>query len=383
MSYSFSPYTPLYHEALDDWGLSAGTRVWNANGSFVPVESLSAGDIVFGISFDLEDEYLPLKDNPVDPSENIVKVWRPVLRARRVLGVETVTARAWQLTFGEHTKQYEARRLVGGADTHVTLFPLTHQFTVSKRLVDIQTAVAETNPRVGSGEREAMELDIEWSMAEGRPMYRPTPFTGQPCGELATIIPYEAYGGQTGMLRADIRPYSRYLFSQVREVVPVQEASVLYKLHLQPDTPATNSGVAPDALPRCNVICQTPFAEEKKSRRVASDRMSQEVSGVTDPADFMARWDEWAARRETKRPGPSGPVSKEKISTTMNGMFYDSQRDPEKAQALERYYGLQGGFLNGGILVDLPVDPHAHRAPDETPGEAQDSEPDVAEAVDA
>ena len=180
-------------------------------------------------------------------------------------------------------------------------------------------------------------------------MYRPTPYTGTPVGDMATIIPYEAYGGQAGLLRADIRSYNRYLFSQVREVIPVKATTELYQLKLVADT-KPEYGIGEGDKPRSNMICQTPFSDKKKKRKVISDYMSAEVAAVQDVKDFEKRWDEW----NTDKPQITKGKAKI-ISSTSQGMYYDSKNDPKLSAGLEKYYGIKGGFLNGGILLDIPI----------------------------
>lgn len=332
--------TPLYHEALDDWGLCAGTRIWDASGNFVAVEDIKPGDLVFGITYRLEKEYVPRSRKASQRAEDIVDVWRPVLCARRVRSVKTVTARAWQLTFGDANKLFEHRRLVAGGATQVHIFPLSRIRDHSKRLVDCLTAL--DNPRKGSGLRQAMVIDEEASEARGEIVMKPTEQTGTAKGDLSVIIPYEHYAGQTGMIDTQIRPYARYVFTQIREVSPLLTNTTLYQLDLASDD-------AGGARRRCNVIAQTPFAPESERKTIVSDLLAEEVAQTINTQEFAQKWDDWAHNHKIT----DGP--KTEIETTKQGMFYETQPGSKTSKDLEQKFGITGGWLNGGILIELPV----------------------------
>lgn len=340
MTPTFNAYTPLYHEELDSRGLAEGTRVWAADGNFVPVESLRVGDSVFGITYQIEPLWIPLEDAR-RPEDQIFKVWRSVLTQRQVLAIDTIEARAWQLTFGDSNKMLESRRLVAGGATRVQTLP-RHDAPVSPRMVDLRTSIP--NPRTGAYSRRATEI-VELN---GRLIEQPTPYTGMPCGDYAVVIPYEMYAGQTWMMDTAVRPFNRYLFTQAREVVPLMERATLYILRLQADT-KPEFAASPDR-PRVNVIAQTPFSPDRKTRSVLMDAMAAEISRVKDPVEFARQWDEWA--KGYAGGGARTARVPSSIDTTMQGTFYGSQQGPQ-AEALERDWGIKGGWLNGGILVDL------------------------------
>ena len=360
--FEFSPFTPLHHDALDDWGLTKGTRVWMASGSFEAAQSVDAGDHVFGITFELEDVSLGEDDRG---RPRFGKAWRPKLSVREVLAVNTVRARAWQMTFGDVRAQYEARRLVAGGETHPGLFPLTHTkpFTDpdedsyahrDKQMVNCFTA--EDNPRVGSETRDARRVDREWSEEAGETKFRPTEFSGMPRGELATIIPYEAYGGQTGLFNTRVRPYNRYAFTQIREIVPLQAETELIQLFVQPDT-TEELGVSEGQSPRCNIIAQTPFAKEKRRSKIINDPNSNNLEGIQGHGareDFENQWDEYA---KTMGNAEVTGGTEEDYETESQGMFHQTRTDEETAESLKENYGIEGGFLNGGILVTTPLHP--------------------------
>lgn len=357
----FSPLTPFHHPALDTWGLAKRTRVWMADGGYLPVDEVRPGDHVLGLSFHIERDYLPRHEDPHHES-NFVQVRRPVLTARRVLGVREVQARPWQVTFGDAEAQAETRRLVCGADTQIVRFPLSGRETLTRRVVDCPTALE--NPRVATQTMEAKQLDEEASHAHGEAVYRPTQFSGQARGEMLVTVPYEAYGGQMKMLRTDVRPYNRYLYSQVREVVPLTESYPLYQLALQPDTDPKSG-----APLRCNCIVQTPFKPGSKKRRVMADHLSRARMETEDWGQYMAEWDSWVNQKQrgASAPDQAKPVDYESES---QGQHYLAQ-EPGMARELEAQYGLKGGFLNGGILVEVPVSLHA------TLGAGADSVPEV------
>lgn len=364
--FDFSPTTPLYHKAIDGWGLSVGTRVWMADGGFKPVQDIGPGDEVFGYAYRIETDYVERKPNAVDPTENLMKVWRPVLVAREVLGVETAEARAWEMTFGHDKKQYEARRLVAGGETTPRLFPVAHDHRVAKPMVACHTAL--DNPRVGSERRKAVEIDPEASQRAEEPRYKRTALTGTPRGESAVIVPYEAMGGQMNLIDTEQKGYNRYVYSQVREVVPVpgMAKAKLYQLKLQPDT-TEDLGVLPEHEPRCNVIAQTPFAGESEVRKVTTDpksgqRIQQLNSEIeSGEGDLRQQWNEYAQEMSS----PEGSESKH--TTYRQGQFYDT-KDGEKGEALEEHYNIEDGWLNGGILINLPV-----------PDEFEKANPEVAD----
>lgn len=343
---SFSPYTPLHHDALDQWGLSAGTRIWDATGNFVPIETLQEGDAVFGITFQIEQMYLNIHHRPDRPVDNIVDVWRPLLCVRHVKRVRTVEARAWQLTFGDAAKMLESRRLVAGADTRVVGFPIVHNQNTGRRLVDLHTAV--DNPRTRQLLRSAYEIDHR-AAQHGEQALTATPYTGTPRGDQVVIIPYELFAGQTGMMDTRERLYTRYLFSQVREVVPLIPTTTLYQLELEADQEA-KYGASPEA-PRCNVIAQTPFAQETQARTIYTDRYIDERELEGSPEELKQKWKDWGEAHAKERDDRAQAT----VSTNMQGMFYDSINDPKKAKALEQHYGIRGGWLNGGILIDIPI----------------------------
>jgi len=359
--FEFSPTTPLYHPDIDGWGLSIGTRVWMADGGFKPVQDIEEGDEVFGRGYQIETDYVERNPNAVDPTENLMKVWRPVLVSRTVLGKEKTEARAWEMTFGHDKKQYEARRLVAGGETTVRLFPDAHDHREAKPMVACHTAL--DNPRVGSETRKAMKLDPEASQRAKEPRYQQTALTGTPRGEQVVIVPYEAMGGQMEMIDTEQKDYNRYIFSQVREVVPVpgMEKATLYQLHLQPDT-TEDLGVLPDHEPRCNAIVQTPFAGESEVREVKSDpksgqriqRLNSEIE--SGEGDLRQRWNDYAQEMSS----PEGSESKH--TTYRQGQFHDT-KSGKKGEALSKHYNIEDGWLNGGLLVNLPV-PEEYEKPD-------------------
>lgn len=343
----FNAYTPLYHEALDNWGIGAGTHIWDASGNFVNVKSVKPGDMVFGITFRKEDEYINRVQQPDNPTDNIVKAWRPILCAREILAVDTVQARSWQLTFGDSEKLIEARRLVAGADTFVGTFPLTNEIDFCKRMVDMTTAVE--NPRTKTEFRKALQIDGEASQNAGKVVYRETPYSGQPRGDLATIIPFDIYGGQTNMLRRDIRPYHRYLYTQVREVVPIQETTTLYQIYVKGDT-SEERAVVPGKI-RCNLIAQTPFAPDKKNRTIFTSELASQLNNIKDPDKFLelcSEWDTWVKQGTPAKTNEA--TSSSEHSSHMQGSFYDK----DLTKGLENKYGMKGGYLNGGILINVP-----------------------------
>lgn len=346
--YDFSPYFPKYHEAFDDWGVVPSTRVWMATGSFQPAASVEPGDFVFGQIFRKEDVMVEDKAND---TEHIVKCWRPRLSARKVIGKRAVKARSWQLTFGDCDQQYESRRLVAGADTKVSLCPVDRE-SRSKRLVRCHTATE--NPRVETEYREAKQLDEEWSKQEGEKKFRPTQFTGQPRGSLVTVIPYESYGGQVGLFDTEERTYNRYAFAQTHEIAPLQEETILIQLALQPDT-KEELGVGPNQKPRCNMIAQTPFAAEKETRKMVTDPKSDRIDqlqGEEDVEEFEQAWDEYAQKKGNAEVTEGEEITYEKTS---QGVFHKSKNDEEIAKSLKKWYGIEDGFLNGGILLDMPT----------------------------
>lgn len=346
---SFSPYTALHHEDLDDWGLRRGTRVWKASNSFEPVQHLERGDFVFGVTFNIEDEVI---ENDRGDGK-IAQVWRPKLCAREVLGIRAVQARAWQLTFGDAENQYEARRLVAGGDTRVDRFPVHHDTREQyhERMVDLPTAV--DNPRAGSERREAKRLDREWSQEAGEPKYRPTEFTGMPRGELVTVIPYVAYGGQVGLFDTKTRSYNRYSFTQTHKAIPIEHDVELIQVLVKPDR-SVESGIADDAPPRSNLIAQTPFRKEEKTTEVVKDAHSDSLQGI-DNVEDLDEWDSYVDQIENPT-SASDTSSQEKMTheTTRQGGFYETLEDQELAEELNEKYGIEGGFLNGGILIHTP-----------------------------
>lgn len=352
-SLDLSPTTPLYHEAIDGWGLSVGTRVWMADGGFRAVQDVDEGDQVFGCAYRIETDYVEKNPNAVDPTDNLVKFWRPVLVRRKVLDKRKTKARAWEMTFGTREKQYEARRLVAGGETTIRLFPLAHDHRVGKPLVACHTVL--DNPRAGSDRRKAVKLDREASQRAEEPRYQRTDLTNTPRGESAVIIPYSALGGQREMVDAEQKEYNRYNYTQVREIVPVpgMAEATLYQLELEPDT-TEDLGVLDGYEPRCNVIAQTPFAGESEVREVTSDpksgqRVQQLNSAIeSDEHDIQSQWDQFAEEMNS-------PEGEEKKHTTYRqGQFYDT-KDGEKGEALSKHYNIEDGWLNGGILINLPV----------------------------
>lgn len=350
---SFSPLTPLASDHLDAWGFAKGTRVWMANGSYKTVEQIEKGDHVFGITWQKEDDYLPIAGATGRPEDNIVKVWRPILTARKVLDIAIIKARPWQLTFGDHEEQQDTRRLVAGGYTAINVFPFYHEENHAKSLVRCHTSVQ--NPRVQTETRAGQELDTEATSQAGRPVYRPTALTNTPRGELALIVPYEIYGGQLKMISGDIRRYNRYLFAQMREIVPLQKPTSLWQFKLQADTKEVNA--ASEDNPRCNMIAQTPFAPEKKKSRVALDNQHFQFPNadlsMTNPEVFKQKWEAWAKEMKESQGKEENSAEIEQQEVSVQGQFYESQR-PEIAQDLKKSYNIEGGWLNGGILITVP-----------------------------
>lgn len=348
----FDKLYPLYHKELDSWGFSPGTRIWMADGDVKPAEDINVGDEVFGQAFQKETSYIP-QDPDARAVENLSEVWRPILSSREVLGVQEVKARAWQLTFGPKAHQYQSRRIVAGGETRAHILPVVHERMPSRRIVDCRTTLE--NPRTEMMKRRADRLDPEWSREEGKPMKKPTEFSGTPAGDLVTIIPYDAFGGQTGLMKTDQRSYERYRYCQAREVIPLMEETTLYQFRLTADT-VPELGVGPDDPPRCNIIAQTPFANEKRRSSYISDKSSkafEDLNGHDDAEKFEDEWDSFAQEAQ-KSGGPDlNPGDEKVIEATQQGVFWDSESG-EKSEGLEKAYGIEGGFLNGGILFDMP-----------------------------
>jgi hypothetical protein len=170
-------------------------------------------------------------------------------------------------------------------------------------------------------------------------------------------------GGQMEMIDTEQKDYNRYIFSQVREVVPVpgMETATLYQLHLQPDT-TEDLGVLPDHEPRCNAIVQTPFAGESEVREVNSDPQSgqriQKLNSEIESGEGNLRqqWNEFAQEMSS----PEGSESKH--TTYRQGQFHDT-KSGKKGEALSKHYNIEDGWLNGGLLVNLPV-PEEYEKPD-------------------
>jgi len=351
MSNSFDKLSPLYHEGLDNWGFSPGTRIWMTDGGTKPAHEIEVGDEVFGVAFNKEVVYVP--ENPsARPTENLKKVWRPVLTTREVLGTRKKIARAWQMTFGPKAQQYETRRVVAGGETKAHVLPVTDEGMPSHRLVDVRTTVE--NPRTKLMKRRAERVDPEWSKEEGKRMTQPTALSGTPTGDLVTVIPYDAYGGQTGLMKTDERTYERYRYCQAREVIPLMEECELFQFRVTADT-VEELGVGEDDPPRCNIIAQTPFDNETKKTSYMSDRsasMIDQLNGHDDVEEFERNWDNFA--EEAQKNGPQrNPGEQKQIEATKQGVFWDSV-EGEKAEGLQQAYGIEGGFLNGGILFDMP-----------------------------
>lgn len=347
----FDKLSPLYHQDLDSWGFSPGTRVWMTDGGTKPCSEIDVGDEVFGLAFQKEVEYVP--ENPNGrPTDNLKQVWRPVLTSREILGKQKKVARAWQLTFGPKAQQYESRRIVCGGETKPHILPVTHDGMPSHRLVDLRTGVE--NPRTEIMKRRAERIDPEWSKEKGEKVTKPTALSGTPTGDSVTIIPYDAYGGQTGLMKTDERTYERYRFVQAREVIPLMRECTLYQFRVTPDT-VEELGVGKDQAPRCNMIAQTPFDNETKKTSYMSDRsasMIENLNGHDDVEEFEKNWDKFAEQAEKSGP-KKNPGGQEQIEATKQGVFWDSV-EGEKAEGLEQAYGIEGGFLNGGILFDMP-----------------------------
>jgi hypothetical protein len=222
---------------------------------------------------------------------------------------------------------------------------------LSKKLVECATAVE--NPRVEPFVLQAQQFDQEASANFQENVYRPTQFTGQQRGEMAVIIPHEAFGGQLSMVPTDKKPYNRYLFLQVREVKPLGDAFPLYQVKLQPDThPETGAPL------RCNMIVQTPFPQGKRKREIIADHLSRARLTAKSWDAYMQEWDHWVENHQKRQTGPT-TAKKTDYESEAQGQFYLSQK-PEMAKSLEQQFGIKGGFLNGGILIDVPVDVRAH-----------------------
>ena len=354
MSQTFTPLTPIYHPRLDSWGLAKRTRIWMADGGYNSVDDIQEGDYVLGITFQIEQDYLPRHEDPHHEA-NFVKIWRPILAARKVLGVNVVEARPWQVTFGEAEKMTEDRRLIAGGETQLVTFPLSARETRTRPLVECRTSVA--NPRVEADFMRGEQLDPEASHAHGEPVFRPTPYSGQQRGEMIVTVPYEAYGGQMKMIRTDVRPHKRYLYKQVREVIPLKESYPLYQIKLQPDTdPETGAPV------RANLIAQTPFKGGKKKRVVQADHLSRKRMTAKNWEDYMDDWDGWVKTHQGEKGRDDSPQAMD-FESEMQGQFYMSQR-PDMAKELQQQYGLHGGYLNGGILIEVPIDLAGGEAPE-------------------
>lgn len=348
----FSIYTPLAHDKLDTWGLIPNTRVWTASNSFEPVQTLEAGDYVFGVTFQVEDVIVP---DGNDGSE-LAKAWRPKLTARKVLGVRAVKARAWQMTFGDEKAQYDSRRLVGGAMTTINSFPFDADRRDHKKMADLYTAV--DNPRNGSETREAKRLDKEWTQEEGEPVYRETEFSGMRRGDYATIIPYEAYGGQLGHIKTSSRDYNRFAFSQVREVDVLHHRKPLVQIMVQPDTEEKFG--ASEENPRCNLIAQTPFRNEQEQVEIvqspgADATMDTIDRSGTSKEEAMDEWDQYVDTLTGDSGIDTGTAPREEGKKDLQGSFYKTKDDEEIAKELKEKYGLEGGFLNGGIVIHPPL----------------------------
>lgn len=348
----FTAYTPLYHKKLDTWGLSHGTRVWMSTGSFKAVQDVKIGDKVLGMSF--EKAQVGVGDR--QGADAIQVMWRPCLVNREVLGRRVVEARAWQLTFGDHEKQHQTRRLVGGGNTHVRIFPDVPYKRATKALVRLHTALE--NPRVRTLQRKAMKPDKDWSEQVGEMKYVPTPLSGTPRGNIVMTMPYEAYGGAYGLFETRTRDYNRYGFAQAREVTVLAERIKLVQLLVKPDT-TEDSGVFEHQRPRANIIAQTPFAPEEEEHVVVTNPKAEQVHQMT-AAEDRGQWENYVdSHLEGRDPEQSKPIEVEGQTTSMKvqkqGSFYESMNDEDVAEQLERYYGIKDGFLDGGIVVQLPV----------------------------
>ncbi|RME26211.1 MAG: hypothetical protein D6800_06740 [Candidatus Zixiibacteriota bacterium] len=245
------------------------------------------------------------------------------------------------MTFGDFRAEFKNRRLVAGADTYVRLFPLSHDTVVCRRMVDCHTAVA--NPRTEQLYRKAYALDPA-SSASGEPVYRPTEFTGQPRGDQAVLIPFDAYGGQTGMIDARIHDYPRYVYTQIREVVPLTARSVLYELDVQGDT-RPEAGVPPGKS-RKNYIAVTPWAPEVE--RVKVRVVPPDPSRLPEHLK-TAEWEQWIKSL------PEDKKAEKEIEVVRQGVYYETQKG-EVQQQLANKYGITRGFVNGALLIQTPYE---------------------------
>ena len=332
----FSPTSPIYHHALDDWGLGRSTRVWMATGKYKAVQKIERGDVVMGITFRTEADYIG------DSMESkAIRVRRPRLCARLVLGVRKTTARPWQLTFGTHEKLNETRRLVAGADTEICTDPVEARASNSKEIHRLTTAVE--NPRTSQRFLPREMFDPEASAREGRKVMTSIPNGGEPIGDMAAVIPFEAYGGQRGFFDTTSKRYNRYLFSQIREARPVAEEFPLYQLALHPDTdPDTGMPV------RCNMIAQTPWPEKTRETQIQSDGWSDDFHNLDDK-ELKAKFDQYVQQHKSQqRKG-----TKKDYESKVQGSYWASKHDEGIQQELSKY-GLNE-WLNGGILIDVPV----------------------------
>ena len=341
MSEEYSPYTPLYHPKLDDWGLAEGTRVWMADGGFEPVESLEKDDLVYGVSYEKVEEAIEGQRGP----RAIRRVWRPKLIGRRVLGIRTVEARAWQLTFGSHDEKFEARRLVAGGETEVRLDPPHPMQVRKKRMVDCYTSVP--NPRVETQIRDGRVLDPERSSVNG-PALKESPLTGTPQGDLVMIMPFDAHGGQNGLFNTRVRKYNKYVFSQAREVEVLADKLTLVQLLVQPDT-VPEAGIINGVKPRANIVAQTPFAPEEEERIYISDPQSNSLSGLGD-VEGMEGWDEYVQGMDPDQGTQQNKGTKKKTTVKKQGAFYETLGNDE----YKSKHNIDG-WLNGGIVIPVPV----------------------------
>ena len=346
----FTPYTPLYHEKLDTWGLAQGTRVWMPDGSFKPAEAISIGESVLGIAYEAAQVADPNQRGP----QSIQTIWRPKLMAREVLGRRVVKARAWQLTFGDHEKQHYTRRLVAGGATSVRLMPHVPSIRETKPLVRLQTTLE--NPRMNMKYREAMQVDQEWSAEVGEVRKRRTALTNTPQGDKVMTIPYEHYGGTQGLFNTKTRPFRRFGYTQAREVVVLVDEIELVQLIVKPDVNKSR-GVFKHQAPRANIIAQTPFDPEDEERVVIADPQAQAINEMSSAED-MEQWDAYV---ESITPEGDDPDEVEgdtiKVKSQKQGLFHTVRNDPEFAKDLEDNYGIElsEGFLDGGILIHLPL----------------------------
>lgn len=351
-SEEFTPYTPLYHKKLDTWGLARGTRVWVADGSFAPAENVQIGDNVLGIAYGAAQVADPNQRGP----QAIQTIWRPKLISREVLGRRVVKARAWQLTFGDHEKQHYTRRLVAGGATSVRLEPHVPSIRETKPLVRLQTTL--DNPRVERQFREARQIDQEWSQEAGEIRRRTTALTGTPKGDKVMTIPYEHYGGTQGLFNTKSRPFRRFGYTQAREVTVLVDEIELVQLIVKPDVKKSR-GVFEYQRPRANIIAQTPFDPEDEERVVVTDPRAQAIGDMSSAEDM----DEWDSYVNSITPEGDGPEENEGQQVTMKtkkqGLFHTVRNDTDFAQNLEDNYGisLSEGFLDGGILIHLPLTP--------------------------